>query len=343
LSTELIDLPLANILNEIEKLDTDSLLLVADGKVWEKYGKYFDLKIIQKNKKIHLWKTPEGEKTKEFTEYFSCAEFFLEKGIHRQSYLVAIGGGATSDFAGFVAATLLRGIKWSIIPTTLLSMVDAAIGGKVALNAKSGKNLIGAYHSPEKVWFDYNVLNSLSSTEIRSGKGEILKYCFLDKNIYETVLSSNGDLSLIIPRCAAFKLALTNEDFKEVGKRKILNFGHTFGHAIERVYNIPHGEAVMWGMALIFKLFGENNLLGVLQKLKIVLDWPEQDPPWLHKTFPTRDIMAYLVKDKKMIDNQSIDLVFIKEVGTCEIKKIKLSKIEDLLIEQESELKKFRL
>ena len=247
------------ILKEIDQIDTDLLLFVVDGKVWEKYGSHFDFKRDFPNKKVHLWKNPEGERTKLHSEYISCTDFFLEKGVHRHAHLIAVGGGATSDFAGFVAATLLRGISWSIIPTTILAMVDASLGGKVSINTKAGKNLLGAFHLPEKVWADLNFLKTLSPNEVRSGKGEILKYAYLDKGIYDAVMSSNGDLREIIPQCAEYKLKVTVSDFRERGQRKLLNLGHTFGHGLERIYNLPHGEAVMWGVVLICYLFHKEQ------------------------------------------------------------------------------------
>ncbi|MBI2519669.1 MAG: 3-dehydroquinate synthase [Bdellovibrio sp.] len=331
------------ILKEINEIDTDLLLFVVDGKVWEKYGAYFDFKSAFPDKKVHLWKNPEGERAKLHSEYVSCTDFFLEKGVHRHAHLIAVGGGATSDFAGFVAATLLRGLSWSIVPTTVLAMVDASLGGKVSINTKAGKNLLGAFHSPEKVWADLNFLKTLSPNEMRSGKGEILKYAFLDKGIYDAVMSSNGDLREIIPQCAGYKLKITASDFRERGLRKLLNLGHTFGHGLEKIYNLPHGEAVMWGLALVCYLFDRQQLISELQQLKLTLQWPEQDPPWLHKTFPTKDILFYAGNDKKKHSNSEIDFVVPEAIGDVKIKTMPFQEIEEMIIAAESNLKKFRL
>ena len=252
--TEIKNVEIQNLILEIAKLETDTILIIADHQVWSLYNKDFPFETIA-SKKVLFWKAPDGEKVKNMNDFQSAVEFFLDKGIHRNAHLVAIGGGATSDFAGFVAATILRGIEWSVIPTTLLSMVDASIGGKVAVNSKSGKNLIGAFHLPTNVWISPSFLDTLNANETLSGLGEVLKYCFLDYKIYDLVIRKVS-IDEVINACAKLKEKLTEEDLKEVGIRKILNLGHSFGHAIEFIYSIPHGEAVMWGISLIFKLFG---------------------------------------------------------------------------------------
>ena len=138
---------------DIETIKTDQILLVVDSRVWQHYQKALE-SYQPKNKTIILYKSLEGESTKTIEEYERGVEFFLEKGVHRKAHLLAIGGGATSDYAGFIAASLNRGIEWSVVPTTLLSMVDAAIGGKTGVNSKHGKNLIGAFHMPKNVWIN---------------------------------------------------------------------------------------------------------------------------------------------------------------------------------------------
>ncbi len=222
-------------------------------------------------------------------------------------------------------------------------MVDASLGGKVSINTKAGKNLLGAFHLPEKVWADLNFLKTLSPNEVRSGKGEILKYAYLDKGIYDAVMSSNGDLREIIPQCAEYKLKVTVSDFRERGQRKLLNLGHTFGHGLERIYNLPHGEAVMWGVVLICYLFHKEQLINELQQLKLTLQWPEQDPPWLHKTFPTKDILFYAGNDKKKHSNSEIDFVIPEAIGDVKIKTVQLQELEEMIVAAEGNLKKFRL
>lgn len=341
MKTEIKKVDLENIVDEINKLPTDTILVIADHQVWSLYSKDINLEKIE-NKKVLFWKASDGEKVKNITDFQNAMEFFLEKGIHRNAHLVVIGGGAVSDFGGFVAATILRGIEWSIVPTTLLSMVDASIGGKVAINSKSGKNLIGAFHLPTNIWISPKFLETLPATEKNSGMGEVLKYCFLDYSIYDLVIRK-ADMSEIIDACAKFKEKLTTEDLKENGVRRILNLGHSFGHAVEFIYNIPHGEAVMWGIALIFKLFGTEKNINDIAALKKALEIPGDHSPWFNKEFPTDKIMMYLSKDKKISALSSIDLVLIKDIGNAEVETITFDEVQTTLEAKKDELRKFTL
>lgn len=329
------------IIEGINQIEADTILIIADLNVWSAYSKTLDLENKIKDKRIIIWKAPDGEKTKNFTDYESCLEFFISKGIHRKSHLIAIGGGATSDFAGFVASTLLRGLSWSIIPTTLLSQVDAAIGGKVAINSSHGKNLVGSFHLPQNIWINSSFLKSLPEEEYKSGKGEILKYAFLDKKIFDLLNKDKVDVLVSIEACADFKVLVTEEDLEESGRRKTLNLGHSFGHAFEQIYNLCHGEAVMWGLGVIFKVYGNQCLVDQLSKLKTNFGLEHCEPPWLHKTFPVDDIMIYLKRDKKTITRDSIDLIIANSPGDVSVKTTLFSQIEEDLEKAKDELKSF--
>lgn len=324
---------------ELENLDTDQLLLVVDSRVWQHYHKVLT-ENQPKNKNIILYKALEGEGTKNIEEYEKGLEFFLEKKVHRNAHLLAIGGGATSDYGGFLAATLNRGISWSVIPTTLLSMVDASIGGKTGINSKHGKNLIGAFHMPENVWINTEFLETLPKEEVASGVGEITKYGFLSKKIHDLVLS-DSNLSEIIFACAEHKEKIVEEDFKERGTRISLNLGHTFGHALEKIYDLPHGVAVFWGASLIFKLREQNEFLKTLRELEKGLGANFGEPPWLNKTFPVAKIMDYVSKDKKVVTTKKIETVQIKKLGQFETIPYTLSDLEKTLESKKDELRAF--
>jgi len=341
MKTAIKNVELENIIDEISKLDTDTVLLVVDHQIWSHYAKDLVIEKIE-NKKVIFWKSPDGEKVKNINDFQNAIEFFLDKGIHRNAHLVAIGGGAVSDFAGFVAATILRGINWSIVPTSLLSMVDASIGGKVAINSKSGKNLIGAYHMPQNVWICPKFLGTLPEIEKSSGMGEVLKYCFLDYGIYDLAIKK-APVEQIINACANYKQKLTDEDFKETGIRKILNLGHSFGHALEFIYNLPHGEAVMWGMVLVFKVFGSEKNINDIIALKNALGIPGKNPPWFNKEFPIDKIMTYLQKDKKISALSSIDLVLVNDIGNAQVERKTFEEIQNVLETNKDELRKFTL
>ncbi len=195
------------------------------------------------------------EQSKNMHEFEKICIFFLNQKIRRTDSLCIIGGGATSDLGGFVASSLLRGINWSVIPTTLLSMIDASIGGKVGINTTQGKNLIGSFHLPQKNYFIPEFLNTLEPDEYTSGLGELIKYKFIDKNI-----DISKPIGEVIVDCATFKQEIVHTDLKEKGIREILNFGHTFGHGIEKLTTLSHGMSVLYGIELNLFLFSPSLL-----------------------------------------------------------------------------------
>lgn len=202
---------------------------------------------------------PDGEQAKELSVVSQLWDEAARIHLGRSDAIIAVGGGATTDMAGFVAATWLRGIQLINVPTTLLAMVDAAIGGKTGINSAAGKNLIGAFHTPARVICDLQVLETLSDEDIRAGFGEIIKCGFIaDPVILERVgaanpreiVDANGALIReLVRRAIAVKARVVSEDLRESGLREILNYGHTFAHAVERAenYEMKHGEAVAIG------------------------------------------------------------------------------------------------
>ena len=203
---------------------------------------------------------PDGEMAKSLAHFETLAEKILALGIDRSTPLLAFGGGVTGDLAGFAAATLLRGLPWVQVPTTLLAMVDASVGGKTAVNSHAGKNLVGAFHQPRGVWVDVEVLRTLPLEEVRCGWGEVIKHAFLEgedavgwlEGLAPALLAGDrGALEEAVRRCCAFKAGVVEEDERETGRRAILNLGHTVGHALEKVAGygvLGHGQAVGIGM-----------------------------------------------------------------------------------------------
>ncbi|WP_417335282.1 3-dehydroquinate synthase [Halobacteriovorax marinus] len=326
---------------KIRSINSDLILIIADLNVWSLYSKVLPLMNIE-GKKIIFWKAPDGEKVKDFENLSSAIEFFLSKNVHRKAHLISLGGGATSDFSGMVAALLLRGIEWSTIPTTLLSMVDAGIGGKVAINSPQGKNLIGAFYHPTNIWICDAFLETLDKREWSSGAGEIVKYAFLSKEIGEKI-TPEVDIKTLIKDCVLYKEQVVAVDFKESGERKKLNFGHTFGHAIEVEYQIPHGLSVIWGILLVDIIFNEGKLIPKVKELVDNLKIDLGDSPWLNKEFPVDRIMNYLRKDKKTTSTDLIEFVVIKEVGKTEFTSISFSEIESKLAENKDVIKKLTI
>ncbi len=319
---------LKDIFIALKELPNETLLLVIDKKFYSLYGKLLKPLIgnLKNKKKVLVYHSSYGEKGKSFKDVENLCEYFLEEGITRDSHLIAIGGGATGDLAGFCASILLRGISWSIIPTTLLSMIDSSVGGKTGINSKFGKNLIGSFHLPENIWIDTTLINTLPNKQIESGKGEIIKYCFLDYEIYQDVME-DVDLFKVIESCLKFKSKITQDDPKEKGNRKFLNLGHTLGHAMEKYYGISHGRAVMWGIFLILLMDGRKDLLADFFEISTKLLGKLGQPPWWKKGIPTEELLEFIKRDKKAIGYLELEIVSLKELGKPEIRKIK---IEDL-------------
>lgn len=212
---------------------------------------------------------PDGERGKTLAELERAAVHLLRAGCTRKSLVVAIGGGAVSDAAGFLAATFMRGIGWAAIPTTLLAMVDAAIGGKTAVNLPSAKNAVGAFHPPLAVMADPAALRTLRARELRSGMGEVLKYAALRPAMMGKVaaLGSEAPDTDLVAACARIKVEVVRQDPTEKGARKLLNLGHTFGHGIEaagRFERYTHGESVAVGLAFAFRLAARLGRVGPL-------------------------------------------------------------------------------
>jgi 3-dehydroquinate synthase len=301
MTSKVIQTDIERIKDNLKTLDTDSLVIIVDLNVQNIYSKVLKLLNIE-GKKVTLWKAPPGENAKNFEEFERCIEFIIEKGIHRKSHIVAIGGGAISDFAGFVASTVLRGITWSIVPTTLLSMIDASIGGKVGINSQFGKNLVGNFHLPDNIFIAREFLSTLSDDEYQSGLGELLKYCFLDSNI-ASKLRSQGDHRQLISECMNYKHKVVERDLKESGLRKVLNFGHTFGHAIEahgKYKKILHGEAVAKGMKVASRISFLENLMSEKEYRKAIalLEMFEFDLSLNQYNY--KELEPYIYRDKKI-------------------------------------------
>ncbi len=300
-----------------EKLSTfsQSDILFVDKNIFDTYQKQIE------TLKMNTITIDDPESKKNIFSYGKYCEELIEAGITRSSVIIAFGGGALSDFAGFIAATILRGVEFHIIPTTLLSMVDASIGGKTAINSEKGKNLIGSFYPASEIIINTEFLTNLPIEEIKSGKGEILKYAFLSKEINKLVLNK-APQEKIINECINYKLLICKNDPKESGERKFLNFGHTFGHAIEFSNKLPHGIAVINGIHIILKLFKEellNTFYKTLEALEISRDV-------LIKS--DKEIFNFIKRDKKN-NAEFIQIVSLTEIGNPEIIPIKLSELEE--------------
>ena len=252
-----------------------AVTIISDETVSSIYGHKVERILQDAGFIVNSFVVPPGEETKSFNSVIRIYDFLVKRRVERGDILIALGGGMVGDLAGFVAATFLRGISWIQVPTSLVAMVDASIGGKVGINHPQGKNLIGAFYQPSFVLADCHTLASLPQRELTSGWAEVIKHgLILDKSFFE-FLEANVDklikldptaVTKAIARSAAIKAQVVSEDEKERGKRIILNYGHTIAHGLEAASQYGrflHGEAVAIGMMGAAKLSQRLGLLSV--------------------------------------------------------------------------------
>ena len=249
-------------------------LVVISEKVEKLYGKI--LNIPKQNKFI----LKDGENQKNFKNYQKILTNAQKLKLDRKSVIVAVGGGVTGDLAGFAASTYMRGIEYIQVPTTLLACTDSSVGGKTAINTEFGKNLIGAFYQPSIVFINPKFIKTLDNKQFMSGMGEVVKYSFIEKscNCYEELNLINflnekvkeiferdeRTLAKLIEICIKLKKSVVEQDEKENNLRRILNFGHTYGHAVEKINNYKkytHGEAVVEGIKFAFSIASKKNLI----------------------------------------------------------------------------------
>ena len=195
---------------------------------------------------------PHGEESKNLSNYGDILEFLSLNHFTRSDVMVALGGGVVGDITGFSAATYMRGIKYIQIPTTLLAQIDSSVGGKTAVDLPSGKNLVGAFKQPSLVICDVDVLADLPKSVLLAGYGEMLKYAILDKKVYDELMG-HGALANLVSLCVEYKRNIVELDEKESNERRLLNLGHTSGHAIEKLSNftVSHGIGVAYGLKIM--------------------------------------------------------------------------------------------
>lgn len=267
--------PIEELKSKIQKITDDSnFLVVISKKVHQLYAKKLNFN------KDEMLIIPDGETEKNFKNYLKILSKLTEMNITKKGHIIAIGGGVIGDMAGFAAATYRRGINLIQVPTTLLSCVDSSVGGKVAVNTNFSKNMVGAFFQPRAVFINLNFLTTLDKKQYLSGIGEIIKYAFIEKscmsindyrffdflNINHAKIMERdfNFLDKIIRISIALKIAVVTKDEKEDGLRKILNLGHTYGHAIEtytKFSKFTHGEAVVQGLYFIFNYAHKIKLI----------------------------------------------------------------------------------
>jgi 3-dehydroquinate synthase len=272
---------------------------------------------LKESKNLSIISTPAGENQKSIKVLESVWRKCAAVGIERSDAIIGFGGGATTDLAGFAAATWLRGIDWYAMPTSLAGMVDASIGGKTGLNSQSSKNQIGSFYSPRSVLIDTSYLTKLPARDLSAGIAEVIKCGFIsDYKILNLVQDDVIDFDQLIYRAVKVKAKVVAKDFKENKLREILNYGHTLGHAIEKdsKFRLRHGEAVSIGMVFAAEL--SNELVG-LSKEEVDLHRVLSSNFKLPISYPKsrwKSLSALLLKDKK-VKQGKVRFIGISKIG----------------------------
>jgi len=311
----------------------DHVVVVVDAAVRRLHWPRLGASLAAAGLRADMIEVAAGEASKGFQTFSRVLEEALAFGIDRRTTIIAFGGGVVGDLAGFAAAVLLRGLDFIQLPTTLLAQVDSSVGGKTAINAAAGKNLIGAFHQPRLVLADLDVLRTLPRRELLAGYAEVVKYGLIDRPEFFAWLNENGGAALdgdqglmaaAVAECCRAKAEVVAADEREAGRRALLNLGHTFGHAFEAEAGydggLLHGEAVSIGMALAFRHSARLGLLPA-NEAQFVEDslaaagLPVAPDLSGNRPIPTVEaLLARMQKDKKALDGK-VTLILARGVG----------------------------
>ena len=326
--------------NDVLFQKADHIVVLTDQTIWDAQGRYFDEAFTHP---YDVFIMPSGEDGKTFENFEATHTFLLQKKCTRKSLIIAFGGGAVGDLAGFVAATFMRGIPFIQVPTTILAH-DSAVGGKTAINHPLGKNLIGAFYQPECVLYDTEMLTTLPIKEIRSGMAEVVKHAMLsDADWYKQILSQSYDemtkeqLATYLAKGIQVKATIVSQDETEQSVRMFLNLGHTYGHALEAAAgygNLTHGECVMVGLVYMLLLCEQEGTVDSTFTNQFIRFLASNDYP-LNRVndFTFEQLKSYMVKDKKA-DYGELQFVLLQQIGKPYMKKVDLQtceKIDQLL------------
>lgn len=297
------------------------VLIVTDSGVPKKYAKI----VSDLSKEPVVVTIPEGENSKNISEFSNILSVMLNAGFSRGDCVVAVGGGVVGDISGFAASCYMRGIDFYNIPTTLLSQVDSSIGGKTAIDFDGVKNAVGAFYQPKKVIIDTNVLDTLDSRQLASGLAEAIKMAATcDEKLFSLIEESKNlkdDLPQIIEGAIRIKKSVVEQDPKESGLRRVLNFGHTIGHAVESKEGgrLLHGECVALGMLPFCADEIKPRLCSLLKKYSLPVEIETNG-----------NLIDYIKHDKKQSDS-GIITVFADKIGSFKFRKMTAEEIIDLI------------
>lgn len=281
---------------------------------------------------------PAGEQHKNQSTVNYILDELIRMQADRQSFLIGMGGGVVTDIAGFAAAIYMRGIRFGFVPTTILGQVDASIGGKNGIDAGIYKNIIGVIRQPDFILFDHSLLQTLPHEQWVNGFAEIIKHaCIKDTSLFELLEQKRLEdfqqdpqlLSELIARNVYIKSGVVSRDEFETGDRKLLNFGHTIGHAVENTYELLHGHAVSIGMAAACQLSVELSGFSVAEQESVLRVLQQYGLP-VHLSFDKKKVFDILKMDKKRV-RDDISFILLEKIGQAVIRKIPLKELEALM------------
>jgi len=317
-----------------EYLPGGKTIIITDKNVNELYGHFWnDLPVVI---------IGTGEKIKTLATVNKIYGQLMKFQADRSAFIVGIGGGIVCDIAGFVASTYLRGIRFGFVPTTLLAQVDASVGGKNGVNFKGFKNIIGTFNQPQFVICDPEVLHSLPAMELSNGFAEIVKHTLIADEVMFSYLENNYEkainldkevISKLVAHSNQIKSGIVNRDEKESGERRLLNFGHTFGHAIEKISYVSHGQAVSLGIVIAAKLSRKLCYISDESVDRIIRLLQHFNLP-VNGKFDHQKLVKAVLKDKKMT-NGKIAFVLLQEIGKAKVEEIPLDSLKEMIKNQE--------
>lgn len=293
--------------------------VITDSNVYPLYGDVLGRSLAENGFEYDTFVFPAGEQSKNLSTLSDILEFMADLQLTRSDFVIALGGGVTGDMAGFAAAVYARGIPFVQIPTTLLAAVDSSVGGKTAVDLKAGKNLAGAFHQPSLVLTDTDIIASLPEQLLSEGAAEVIKYGVLeDAELFEWMCSEDwkNKLPEIILRSVKIKQKFVSQDEFDTGIRKLLNLGHTFGHAIEKCagFTLSHGFGVAIGMAIAAGAAGRKDVCSQIIRANSACHLPS------YCEFSISDLAQAALTDKKRSGN-FVDLVLPENIGHCTLQK----------------------
>ena len=301
------------------------VFVITDDKVAPHYLEALEKELEKRYEVSHII-LENGEKTKAISSLEPIYSALIDFGLTRKDLIITLGGGVIGDLGGFVASTFLRGVDFIQVPTTLLSQVDSSVGGKVAVNLKKGKNLVGSFYQPRLVLIDPDVLDTLDYRTLKDGFMEVVKYgCIFDADFFEMLegLSTReaimDRIEEIVYRCCDFKRIVVEEDERDTGERMKLNFGHTLAHGIEAFYRYEkytHGEAVGIGMHEITKLSERKGLTkpGCADRIRRIMENLDMD--FDIGAAENEEILSHVKSDKKM-EGSTLNVILLEDIGKC--------------------------